>query len=619
MVISRAVATVLLVEPNVPFRRMMEQELRKAGHDVYGADEAITASRAMRSRDFDLIVIEMVIPGDITAADLLAGLRDDPPPGEPARVAMTAQQNFASQEAFFRAEYQLDGFLLKPFLPSKMRKAVDEALAGRENRRNAPKMNEWTVPGGFTPPPLDASVLGTPASVPVTVTSPFRGFAPPPPPPAVLPTRAAFPSVPVVEEEDTPIVELETADLLPLETNPGLVHAPAPSAVEFEAASAEMAISLEDLAPPPSAVERRAMKRFPIRISLAIHDGKAPFRGRSENVGRGGLFVVTDRAFSPGAKLRVRLELPAGGEGQNEVSVVVSHATDVGGQKGLGLRFDQMSVETARRLDAFLEELQAPAQSRPFLVVASQTLAAEVERIAQSYRGDEVRVRLVTGADNVQEVAEADPPDLMLLDLADPVMVAFVGALKATRATSGISIALVDRGGQSHSALLAAAAGADRFFVLPADLAPLVAFSVEKLAASRRRSVRVRFQRPVGLWIAGAETVAAALDLSETGLQVRVAIDVPEQTQVEVVVALSDGGPPVRLPSRVAWKSPATDGGHLAVRLGLVFDAEEASRTRIREEVRRALAASYYVRWLAAAPRPARPETVPPAGPPLRG
>lgn len=602
---------------------MMEQELRKAGHDVYGADEAITASRALRSRDFDLIVIEMVIPGDITAADLLAGLRDDPAPGEPARIAMTAQQNFAAQEAFFRAEYQLDGFLLKPFMPSKMRKAVDEALLGRESRRNTPKMNEWSVPGGFTPPPLDASALvptpSEPAPVLLTVTSLSRGLAPPPPPPAALATRAELPSIPLAEEENTPIVELETADLLPLETNPGLVHAPTPSAVEFEAASAEMAISLEDLAPPPSAVERRAMKRFPVRIPLAVHDGKAPFRGRSENVGRGGLFVVTDRAFEAGAKLRVRLELPAAGDGQNEISVVVSHASEIGGQKGLGLRFDQMSAETARRLDVFLEELQAPAQSRPFLVVASQTLAAEVERIAQSYRGEEVRVRLVTGADNVQDVAESDPPDLMLLDLADPVMVAFVGALKATRATSGIPIALVDRGGQPQSALLAAAAGADKFFALPGDLMPLVGFSVEKLAASRRRSVRVRFQRPVGIWIGGAETAAAALDLSETGLQVRVAIEVPEQTMVEAVIALSDGGPPVRLPSRVAWKSPATDGGQLAVRLGLVFDADEASRTRIREEIRRALAASYYVRWLAAAPRPARPASVLPAGQPSRG
>ena len=592
-------ATVLLVEPNVQFRRMMEQELRKAGHEVFGADDAFIASRALRERELDLVVIEMVIPGDITAADLLVGLRDDPPPGEPARLAMTAQAHFASQEAFFRAEYQLDGFLLKPFLPAKLRVAVDEALASRERRRNAaPKMSEWTTPGGFAPPPLDASVLNPP---PPPDPVPDRSLAiPEPPPPAALAAPAPLPEVPLGVAED--VLELETGDLVPLETNPGLVNAPAPSASEFEAASAEQPISLEDLAPPPSSVERRAVKRFPVRIPVALHDGKAPFRARSENLGRGGIFVVTDRAFERGAKLRVRLELPVAGEGANEISVHVAHGTEVASMKGVGLRFDDMSAETARRLDKFLEDLQAPAQSRPFLVVASQSLSAEVERIAQSYRGEEMRVRLVTAAENVQDVAESDPPDLMLLDLADLVMIAFVGALKATRATSGIPIALIDRSGQAKSALLAAAAGADRFVSLPGELMPLIGFSVEKLAASRRRGVRVRFQRPVSIWIAGAQTDAAAMDLSETGMQVRIAVDVPEQTNVEAAIALSDGGPPVRVHARVAWKSPASDAGTLGIRLGLIFEIDEATRARLREEVRRALAASYYVRWLAAAP-----------------
>ncbi|HVO29854.1 MAG TPA: PilZ domain-containing protein, partial [bacterium] len=387
-----------------------------------------------------------------------------------------------------------------------------------------------------------------------------------------------------------------------LETNPGLVDAPAPSAGEFEAA-AEQSISLEDLAPPPVAEERRAVKRFPVRIPLLVHDGKAPVRGRSENLGRGGIFVTAERPFAPGTALRIRLDLPVPGEGHNEIAVHVVHATSSGGVNGFGLHFDDMSAETARRLDAFLEELARPSQSRPFLVVASLTLSAEVERVAQSYRDEEVRVRLVTPADNVQEIAEADPPDLMLLDLADPVMVAFVGALKATRSTSGIPVALVDKAGTPQSALLAAAAGADRFFSLPGELMPLIGFSVEKLAASRRRSVRARFQRPVALWVRGAQINAAAMDLSETGMQVRTAGEVAEGEILEAVVALSDGAPPARLNAKVAWKTPATDGGAMKTRLGLAFDVDDATRSRIRAEVRNALSASFYVRWLSAAPR----------------
>lgn len=607
-------ATILLVEPNVAFRRMMEQELRKAGHEVFGADEALTAARALREREFDLVVVEMVIPGDITAADLLAGMRDDPLPGEPSRIAMTAQSTFAQNEAFFRAEYLLDGFLLKPFLPNKLRAAVDEALAARAARRSAPSIGEWNAPGGFVPPPLDAPGPKTPA-----VGTPAAAIIPPPPPlavaaaPAPAPAPASAPiaaaSVSVAQAEAPPPLphvvvpppppDLHTGDLAPLDTNPGIVDEPAPSPAEFEAASTEDAISLEDLAPPPVQAERRAVKRFSVRVPMALHDGKQPFRGRSENLSRGGLYVVTDRSFAAGARLRVRLELPVPGEGHNEIAVRVVHTEKMGSMSGLGIRFDEMSAETARRLDTFLADLAAPSHARPFLVVASPSLSPEVERVAQSYRDDEVRVRFVEPGENVQQAAESDPPDLMLLDLADPVMVAFVGALKASRATSGIPIALVDKSGQPQSALMAAAAGADRYFSLPGELMALVGFSVEKLAASRRRNVRVRFQRPVSVWAQGAEIRAAAVDLSETGLQVRTAADLPAQTAVEISVALSDGGPPLHLAAKVAWRADAADGGPLGVRLGIVFEPDESVRARIREEVRRALAASYYVRWLA--------------------
>src|SRR5207249_1442955 len=143
---------------------------------------------------------------------------------------------------------------------------------------------------------------------------------------------------------------------IPLETNPGLVDAPAPTQSEFVAAASDT-ISLEELAPPPQAVERRAVSRFPVRVRLAVHDGKAPFRARSENLGRGGVFVVTDRPFPLTTPLRVRLELPAGGEGPSEIAVRVVHVSKVNDMVGLGLRFDDMSKETAGRLDPFLQQL----------------------------------------------------------------------------------------------------------------------------------------------------------------------------------------------------------------------------------------------------------------------
>src|SRR5687768_1784750 len=275
---------ILLVDPNAAFRRMMEQLLRQAGHEVWGADDAETAGRAMRDKEFDIAVIELVLAGDMTGTEFLEWLRDFPAPGNPARVALCSLPTLAAQEAYLRAELQLDGFLLKPFKPSSFKQLMEDALASRANRTAQPVL------------------------------------VPPPP-------------------EPPPIGELDAGDLIPLETNPSLAHAPAPSAEQLEKSSGEGAISLEDLAPPP-VTDRRAVPRHSVRLPVAVHDGKVPFRARSENMGRGGCFISTDREYPPQTRLRVRLELPVPGTGFNEVLTEVIHAVaPAGGTIGFAVRF----------------------------------------------------------------------------------------------------------------------------------------------------------------------------------------------------------------------------------------------------------------------------------------
>ena len=551
-------AAILLVEPNSAFRRMMEQLLRQSGHEVWGAEDADTAGAHLKDREFDVVVIEMKLPGKMPGTEFLEWLRDLPPPGDPSRIALSSVSAFANQESYLRAELALDGFLMKPFKPSQFKQAIEAALQSRASR---PK-RDWrdTSPGVVVPPP---------------------------------PADEA--------------VELNTADLVPLETNPGLAAAPAPSAQEFESASGDDTISLEELASPPPFQERRALPRQPVRLPCAVHDGKHPFRARTENLAQAGTFISTDRVLEPGAKIRVRLELPVDGPGFNEIACEVVHATTPasGDSPGFGLKFLEMSEQTAKRLTGFLEELRKPVQSRPFLVVASASMAGQVEALAQKFRSDELRVRFVKAGDDVKTAAENEPPDLILVDLADPMLVAHIGALKSTRATSHITVGIVDFTRAPQAALVAAAAAADKFFVLPDDTDRLLSFSVDALNASKRRSVRVKFQRPVSVLRAGApEQRGAAVDLSETGLQVRLAQAPPEKTEVQAVLRLSDDGPPLTVPAKVAWVSEAGDGAELAYRVGLLLEPDDAARSRIRDEVRRALTASYYVRWLSRAPKP---------------
>lgn len=560
-------AAILLVEPNVPFRRMMEQLLRQAGHEVWGAEDAETAGGSLKDREFDAVVVELKLPGSMPGTEFLEWLRDMPPPGDPARIALSSVSAFANQEAYLRAELALDGFLVKPFKPSQFKTIIEHSL---EERAKRPK-RDW---------------------------------------------RSDVPRAPR-EPEPIPASALQPETVAPLDANPALASAPAPSSQEFESASDADTISLEELSTDAPPQERRAVPRYPVRLPCAVHDGKNPFRARTENLASAGSFIATDRQIPAGTKIRVRLELPVQGTGFNEITCEVVHdASAMGTMAGFGLKFLEMNEETASRLQGFLEDMRKPVENRPFLVVASSSLSPQVEAIGQEFRGDEVRVRLVKRGDDIREAAENEPPDLILVDLADPMLVAHIGALKATRATSRIPVALVDFTRQPQAALVAAAAAADKFFMLPDDAARLVAFSSEVLNASRRRSVRVKYQRPVGIVRdgGGREERGAGVDLSETGLQVRLAQAPPEKSAVEVVLRLSDGGDPVRVKGTVAWVTPADDGAELAMRVGLLLEPDDAARSRIREEVRRALTASYYVRWLSRAPKttaPGRPAANP--------
>lgn len=545
-------AAILLVEPNIAFRRMMEQLLRQAGHEVFGADDADTAGQHLKDHEFDLVIIEMKLPGTMQGTQFLEWMRDVPPPGDPARMALSSVSVLARQEAYFKAELALDGFLVKPFKPSALKQTVASALEAAASR---PK-RDWRD------------------------SQPGLVIIPPPP-------------------EGEPAA---------LDTNPGLVTAPTPSVQEFETASGDDTISLEELASPPPFEERRSVPRFPVRLPCAVHDGKNPFRARTENLARAGAFIATDRILEAGAVVRVRLELPVPGTGFNEIVCEVVHAAAAsdGTTQGAGLRFTEIAKDTSARLETFLEELRKPAEARPFLVVASGSMAGQVELLAQQFRSDEVRVRFVKPGEDVRTAAENEPPDLILVDLADPMLVAHIGALKSTRSTARIPVGLIDFTRSPQATLIAAAAAADRFFVLPEDGDRLLAFSVEVLNASRRRSVRVKYQRPVLIRRSGQDDRGAGIDLSETGVQVRLAQAPPEKSDATVVLRLSDDGPPLTVPARVAWATPAGDEAALAFRVGFLLEPDDAARSRIREEVRRALTASYYVRWLSRAPKPAR-------------
>jgi len=81
---------------------------------------------------------------------------------------------------------------------------------------------------------------------------------------------------------------------------------------------------------PNSARERRTSRRNPIHVRVNLSDTQGSFLGRSVDVSRGGLFVLSSETRRVGTLLRIRV-LGAQGEAVFAVGVVVRCFSDLKG------------------------------------------------------------------------------------------------------------------------------------------------------------------------------------------------------------------------------------------------------------------------------------------------
>ena len=121
--------TILLADDEEKILKRLGRALRDEGHDVVEASSAREAQRHLAERQFDLFVVDNLMPG-ISGLELIRELATTLPESErPQMVMMTAHGSTQIvREAF---KLGIEDFLEKPF-------EVDEllALARRAGRRS---------------------------------------------------------------------------------------------------------------------------------------------------------------------------------------------------------------------------------------------------------------------------------------------------------------------------------------------------------------------------------------------------------------------------------------------------------------------------------------------------
>jgi DNA-binding NtrC family response regulator len=115
--------SVLVVDDDPEMRALILDVLQHEGYEVVEAKDGTEAVRALRSRDFDVILMDKNMPGP-TGLDLLPGLQRVCPRSRV--IMMTA---FGDVPSYMEAvEKGAAEYLFKPFRMEEMKAAIRKAL-----------------------------------------------------------------------------------------------------------------------------------------------------------------------------------------------------------------------------------------------------------------------------------------------------------------------------------------------------------------------------------------------------------------------------------------------------------------------------------------------------------
>jgi CheY-like chemotaxis protein len=123
---ENSVTDILLIDDMAGVRRAVVSMLTRAGHRVTAAESGSQGIDLLRSRRFDLVITDMLMPG-IDGADILSEVGSMP--NRPRMIAISGGGAGVSAESALQlARVKADAFLEKPFDAEALLAAVDKLL-----------------------------------------------------------------------------------------------------------------------------------------------------------------------------------------------------------------------------------------------------------------------------------------------------------------------------------------------------------------------------------------------------------------------------------------------------------------------------------------------------------
>jgi DNA-binding NtrC family response regulator len=113
---------ILVVDDEEPFRRLLKKELSRKGYAVEVAHDGSEALRLLHDRSFDIILLDVVMPG-VDGISLMKKMKEDP--GTPAIIVLTGKATVETAvEAMKNGAYD---YLTKPYKLDELAIVIDRA------------------------------------------------------------------------------------------------------------------------------------------------------------------------------------------------------------------------------------------------------------------------------------------------------------------------------------------------------------------------------------------------------------------------------------------------------------------------------------------------------------
>lgn len=120
------IARILIVEDQADIRRLIRWALEDTGYRLHEAANGALALQIVQAMRPDLMLIDVVMPGDISGLDLCKQIRQDPTLAEIRLVVLSASAAPYEREQAMASG--ADAFLAKPFSPAQLCEMIDELL-----------------------------------------------------------------------------------------------------------------------------------------------------------------------------------------------------------------------------------------------------------------------------------------------------------------------------------------------------------------------------------------------------------------------------------------------------------------------------------------------------------